>query len=250
MREEGMRTETHLRDDYDSAANTYDSYRFGTEGGRYTDQLEKDLLRRCLRKGSVLEVGVATGRFAIFLNSLGFDYAGIDLSRKMLELARKKARAQNWKPIILQMDAQYMHFQRSFDNVICVRTFHFLPKPLDALRSMGNSMNGNGRCLVTFETDNFPRRLALLMGLGKSEQRYYRREEVEEMLGVAGFRVLEEGSVFRLPVTLYRRSPRLLLSLLKRLDALWPWPVQEYVLGEHTSGDAERAESGGSSQKG
>src|SRR2546430_16698079 len=113
MREEGMRTETHLRDDYDSAANTYDSYRFGTEGGRYTDQLEKDLLRRCLRKGSVLEVGVATGRFAIFLNSLGFDYAGIDLSRKMLELARKKARAQNWKPIILQMDAQYMHFQRS-----------------------------------------------------------------------------------------------------------------------------------------
>jgi hypothetical protein len=89
-----------------------------------------------------------------------------------------------------------------------------------------------GKCLVTFETDNLLRRFLLFFGIGISEQYYYKISDVEDMLLKAGFKPVESGSVMRIPVTLYRKCPKSLLWILKRLERLWPWPMHDYVLGE------------------
>jgi hypothetical protein len=89
----------------------------------------------------------------------------------------------------------------------------------------------SGKCIVTFETDNFLRRVLLLFGIGTSEQYYYKISDVEDMYLKAGFTVVKSGSVMRLPVTVYRGCPRLFIPLVKQLEKLWCWPMHDYVLG-------------------
>ena len=227
-----MRSKARLQADYDEIGASYDKVRFGTAGGRYADQVEKELLWSVFEGNNALEIGTATGRFAVFLTKIGIDYTGIDLSQTMLRVTAKRARSPTAKLSLLQMDAEHIGLRSSFDCVLCIRTFHFLPHPLQALRSMNSALRTGGRCLVTFETDNPLRRISLNFGRTRSEQRYYHRKEVVAIFGVCGFRVLESGAVLRLPVTLYRYAPKRIMFLLKRLDSLWPWSMHEYVLGE------------------
>ena len=131
------------------------------------------------------------------------------------------------------MDASQLGFRSYFDYVLCIRTFHFLQKPVEALQGMLRALKPGGEALVTFETDNFLRRFLVFFGIGTSEQYYYKISDVEDMFLKAGFKIERSGSVMRIPVTMYRRCPKRLLWILKRLDRLWPWPMHEYVLGEN-----------------
>src|SRR5439155_23303858 len=119
------------------------------------------------------------------------------------------------------MDASQLGFRSYFDYVLCIRTFHFLQKPVEALEGMLRALKPGGAALVTFETDNFLRRFLLFFGIGTSEQ-YYKISDVEDLCLKAGFRVAQSGSVMRIPVTMYRRCPSLFLPMLKRFERLWP----------------------------
>jgi len=129
------------------------------------------------------------------------------------------------------MDASQLGFRSYFDYVLCIRTFHFLQRPVEALQGMLSALKQGGEALVTFETDNFLRRFLLFFGIGTSEQYYYKIPDVEELFLKAGFRVARSGSVMRIPVTVYRRCPRLFLPILIRFERLWPLPMHDYVLG-------------------
>jgi SAM-dependent methyltransferase len=227
-----MRAKRIVLKDYDRAAQSYDYLRFFSAGGRHADQIEKNLLSRIVTGKSALEIGTATGRFAVLLLGLGYEYTGIDLSLRMLQVTSRRTSFNSESRDLLRMDAEAMCFRPRFDNAICIRTFHFLPDPSLALRNIRDALTSGGRCLVTFETDNPIRKLALWLNLGRSQQRYYKRKEVEDLFRAAGFRVMESGSVLRLPVTLYRRTPKRLIWILRVLEQVWPWPTHEYVLGE------------------
>jgi ubiquinone/menaquinone biosynthesis C-methylase UbiE len=172
----------------------------------------------------VLEVGTATGRFAVSLTQRGAEYTGVDLSQKMLRTTFERT---NHSSSLIQMDGSKLGFRSYFDHVLCIRTFHFLQKPVEALGGMFDSLKPGGKCLVTFETDNFLRRLLLFLGIGTSEQYYYKISVVEDMFRQSGFNVIRSGFVMRLPVTVYRRCPRLLLLVMRRLERLWPWPMHD-----------------------
>ena len=217
-----------VKSDYDKNAGDYDRVRFGTPGGKYVNMKEQEFVARMLEGSSVLEVGTATGRFAVFLTRRGTEYTGVDLSQKMLRTTYERT---NHSASLVQMDACNLGLRPYFDHVLCIRTFHFLPKPVAALQGMSNALKPSGQCLVTFETDNFLRRLLLFFGIGTSEQYYYKISDVEDMFLKAGFKIERSGSVMRIPVTLYRRCPKRLLWILKRLERLWPWPMHDFVLG-------------------
>ena len=227
-----MRSKQLVSSDYDDAVQSYDNVRFGSPGGRYADQVEKDLLSRIVKGKTALEIGTATGRFAVTLLRMGYEYIGIDLSLAMLQVTSQRTSFAKERTHLVQMDAEQMSFRRPFDNVICIRTFHFLPNPSLALENFRNALKPEGRCLVTFETDNPLRRFALMLHLGRSRQRYYKRKDVEGLFHSNGLRVLGAGPVLRIPVTAYRRCPAKLLGVLRGLEHLWPWPTHEYVFGE------------------
>lgn len=142
-------------------------------------------------------------------------------------MLRTTSERTNHLASIVQMDGTRMGFRSYFDYVLCIRTFHFFQKPVEALQGMFNALKPSGECLVTFETDNLPRRILLFFQIGTSEQNYYKISDVEHMFLKAGFEPLRSGSVMRIPVTLYRKCPRPLLPLLTRLQRIWPWSMHQ-----------------------
>ncbi len=238
MIQKNARTTALVKSDYDKNATDYDRVRFGTPGGQYVNAKEQEFVASFIDRSAVLEVGTASGRFAISLINRGAQYAGVDISQKMLRTTYERT---NHAASLVQMDACNLGFRNNFDHVLCMRTFHFLPKPVDALQGMFNALKPGGECLVTFETDNFLRRILLFLGIGTSEQYYYEISDVQQMFHDTGFTVICSGSVMRIPVTVYRKCPRLFLPLLKRLETLWPWPMHDYVLGERPDAESYTA---------
>lgn len=228
MRRKNLRTASRIQADYEENAADYDRVRFGSIGGQYVNMKELEFVLGTIGSSSILEVGTATGRFAIPLTKRGAGYTGVDLSLKMLRTTYERT---NHAATVIQMDGCHLGLRQYFDYVICIRTFHFLPKPGEALHGMFTALKPAGKCLVTFETDNLLRRFLLFFGIGTSEQYYYSISDVEDMFLKVGFKIERSGSVMRIPVTLYRRCPKSLLGILKWLDRLWPWPMHQYVLG-------------------
>jgi ubiquinone/menaquinone biosynthesis C-methylase UbiE len=223
-----VRTTAVVKSDYDSNATNYDRVRFGTPGGRHVDRKEQGFVASIIQGSTALEVGTATGRFAVSLTRRGAEYTGVDLSQNMLRTTFERT---NHTASVVQMDGSQLGFRSYFDYVLCLRTFHFMQKPVEALQGMSDALKPGGECLVTFETDNFLRRLLLFFRIGTSEQYYYKISDVEDLFLRAGFQVVKSGAVMRIPVTLYRKCPRSLLWILRRLERLWPWAMHEYVLG-------------------
>jgi ubiquinone/menaquinone biosynthesis C-methylase UbiE len=107
-----------------------DDYEAWYEGsGRRADRLEKSLLLRLVDwidgSRTMLDVGSGTGHFARFLNSVGFQVVGLDVSLPMVcESARLGS-----PPTILG-DAHRLPFvDRSFDLVTMVATLEFVSTP-------------------------------------------------------------------------------------------------------------------------
>ena len=228
MRHKNLRSTSEVQQNYEQNVGNYDLARFGTIGGRYVNNVEQEFVASIIKGSRVLEVGTATGRFAVSLIQQRSEYTGVDLSQKMLRTTFERT---NHSASLIQMDASQLGFRSYFDYVLCIRTFHFLRKPVEALQGMFSALKPAGECLVTFETDNFLRRLLLFFGIGTSEQYYYKISDVEDLFLKAGFEIVKSGSVMRIPVTLYRRCPKSPLWILRRLERIWPWAMHEYVLG-------------------
>ena len=103
--------------DFDYIAEKYDDTRPPLPSKTLLKLLE------CLSdSGSLLEIGVGTGRIAIPLQENGIDVTGIDVSENMLEIARKKGLKKH-----MIADARALPFgDASFDSVLFVHVFHLL----------------------------------------------------------------------------------------------------------------------------
>lgn len=101
--------------------------------GYQADIQEKALLQWLLsgfpRAHSLLEIGCGTGHFTRWFCEMCLQVVGLDLSRQMLDKARKLN-----SPDLLQGDALMLPFpSRSFDLAVLITTLEFLPDPLKAL---------------------------------------------------------------------------------------------------------------------
>jgi ubiquinone/menaquinone biosynthesis C-methylase UbiE len=89
----------------------------------------KWLLARFPEACSILEAGCGTGHFTRWFGEQGLQAVGLDLSRPMLDEAKRLA-----SPQYLQGDALTLPFlTRSFDLVAMITTLEFLPDPIHAL---------------------------------------------------------------------------------------------------------------------
>ena len=73
---------------YDKESPFYYPKRFSSDGGKYIDLVQKELLTLYGKGPSLFEIGMATGRFVGFVEKSGWDYTGIDISARMLRLSR------------------------------------------------------------------------------------------------------------------------------------------------------------------
>ncbi len=119
-------------------------------------------------------------------------YTGIDLTPKMIEVAKKK----NMKGVELVVgDCENLPFaENSFDVVICCESFHHYPNPQDFFNSVYRVLRPNGRLVlrdVTMGTA-FGRwfcnkiEIPLINLKGKGDVHMYGRNEVQVLCKNAG----------------------------------------------------------------
>lgn len=203
-----------LRKRYDREYVAYDRTRSGWVSG-YVGLTEQKVILRHLKGNTILEIGSGTGRYASLLKNQ--NYVGIDLSRKMIGNARRKASV-----VLLSADGENLPFQDGvFDSVICSRTFRFLPEPLKALKEARRVLKKRGRCVVSvdFLKNYYLYRVAHFIFKKYPYETHYRCKEIVDLYIEAGFKTLSQNLLFNLPETIYSILPHRMWKLLQFMDA-------------------------------
>ena len=68
---------------------------------------------------NILDIACGEGTFAVAMSKQGIDIMGVDQSKEMLTIARKKAQVENVKVRFLQMDMRQLELTTTFDLVTC-----------------------------------------------------------------------------------------------------------------------------------
>ncbi|MFH0929159.1 MAG: class I SAM-dependent methyltransferase [Candidatus Aenigmatarchaeota archaeon] len=103
-----------MKSEFDSIAKYYDMFHKGNEGDLKFYQKEAS------KSSTVLDVGCGTGRLAIPIAKKGIKVVGIDMSKKMIDIARNKAKADGLgnKVKFLQRDMKKFNLRKKFDLII------------------------------------------------------------------------------------------------------------------------------------
>lgn len=120
---------------FDRAAGRYDDTRGYPSG--VAERIGQELLRvgRVPLRGSVLEIGIGTGRISLPLLAAGVNVSGVDISPRMLDRLRAKAEAARaadptrpWGTLdVREGDMTALPFaDASFDAVVAVHVFHLV----------------------------------------------------------------------------------------------------------------------------
>ena len=115
---------------FDCAAPIYDKTRGPPK--RVMEKLVKSLINELRGYGTILDVGVGTGRFAMPLQKTGFELVGADISTRMLRKATGRGVGNLFKS-----DVCFLPFKAaSFDATVCVHLLHLISEWKMALREI------------------------------------------------------------------------------------------------------------------
>ena len=109
-------------------------------------KLRRELLERA--SGEILEIAVGTGKNLDYYQDRS-QIIALDLSPRMLDIARKRAYKLHINASFLLMDAERLAFaDRSFDTVVDSLSLCTFPDPLIALEEMARVCRSEGRILL------------------------------------------------------------------------------------------------------
>ncbi len=130
---------------YTRIAKLYDLFQWPLEL-LHLSRLRSEVI--ALAKGKILEVGIGTGK-NLPLYPLSADLTGIDFSRGMLEIARRKtARLGLHSTTLINMDIEAMTFSdNTFDTIISTFVFCTVPHPDKGLHELYRVLKPGGKVI-------------------------------------------------------------------------------------------------------
>ncbi len=186
--------------EYDAEAENYDSSRFSDVFGLYLDDMHKRILEDYVdRKGHLLlEVGIGTGRFGIWLAKRGFKVVGVDISREMLKKTREKANKLHSNVDMVLADVHYLPFREClFDNCICINVTDHFSELRGFLEEVRYVIKPKGRFVFNFANFQSPY-LPIAIAINLSGRALFKRKilsrwltfkDIIESLAAVSFRV-------------------------------------------------------------
>jgi ubiquinone/menaquinone biosynthesis C-methylase UbiE len=127
----------------------------------FRDDAEEKLWKASLNeefgtdKLKILDIGTGNGSLALVLAELGHDVIGIDISERMLSVAKEKAKERGVNPDLRIGDAESLEFRdESFDAVVSRIVLWTLPHPEMAINEWRRVLKPHGRA-YTFEIESW-----------------------------------------------------------------------------------------------
>lgn len=131
---------------YDEIASQYEKRTWFDQHVLGVARLKKNLLSKA--SGKILEVACGTGSNLTFFPA-GSEVTAVDLSPKMLKIARENAIKHGLNVNFAVMDAEHLEFpDGSFDTVVSTLSTCTFPNPLKALQEIQRVCRPNGLILL------------------------------------------------------------------------------------------------------
>ena len=134
-------TESHMTKssvfDFDTVAHRYDKW-YNTPLGDMYDRLEKKAVAKHIKQDSkgkkLLEIGCGSGHWSKFFAGRGFEVTGVDVSNRMLQIAKNKNIPN---ATFHSSDAHSLPFEdNSFDVTVAITTLEFVANAELVLQEM------------------------------------------------------------------------------------------------------------------
>lgn len=163
-------------------------------------QAGTDAFIRCMKPGgTVLDLGCAGGMKSRVLSEQGFLVTGVDLSEKMIEIARREVPEVEFFAMDLREIAS---LQKTFDGIFCQAVFLHLSKQEvgDALLKLKDILNLGGVLYVAVKEQRPGQAEEGVLkenDYGYEYERffsYYRAEELREFFSKAGFEIVSQNA--------------------------------------------------------
>ncbi|HII00559.1 TPA: class I SAM-dependent methyltransferase [Methanosarcinaceae archaeon] len=136
---------------WDLASETFDTHAsHGIQSERERNAW-KNTLKKVFPGGrlKILDVGCGTGELSLLFAEMGHEVTGIDLSEKMLEKAKAKARARGMNLVFEKGDAESPAYEpASFDVVINRHLLWTLPNPRLAVANWKKVLREGGMAVI------------------------------------------------------------------------------------------------------
>lgn len=135
-----------IRHRYDRVAPFYDAMEWFMERRRFAKWREE--LWGRVEGNTILEVGVGTGKNFPYYPT-GRDITALDISPKMLDRARQRARDLSVDVELVEGDAQALPFEdNSFDTAVTTFVFCSVPDPVEGLRELRRVLQPGGQLIM------------------------------------------------------------------------------------------------------
>lgn len=189
--------ENAVSQEYDKLASTYDS-----RWQNYIDQSLSFLLNsiEILPQESVLDLACGTGELAklILAKNPQQQITGIDLSKDMLEVAKKKLKAYPNISLYNTSAASLPIADKSFDIVVCANAFHFFEFPQQVLAEIKRVLKPGGKVIIVDWCRDYILMKIIDVWLkitDPAHQKCYSAAEFNQILETAGFDIIKDDKI-------------------------------------------------------
>ena len=195
-----MRTLHSVEEEFDFKASVYENNRlsswYKTQGEQILHVLDPD------QHGVILDIGCGTGwLLRQFLKAHPeMEGIGIDLSGRMVDIARQKAKEENLtNTIFIKGEWEGLNLSKAGINVeskgisviVCVSAFHYFTNPYSAARKIYQCLSENGRFLLLDRAKENSLLTTIWDGLHRvlirDHVQFYRSTDLHRLLEETGF---------------------------------------------------------------
>ncbi len=165
---------------------------------------------------SVLELGCGTGIITLGIAEDAKEITGIDISEKMIEIAKSKAKEQNITNIDFQVGDAYALKQypdNSFDTILIFNVLHVLENPAVVLEEAKRILKHDGNLLTATDCYAEPAKILkrILLSIQKflkkigliSYLSFFEKKDLEKLIEGQNLTIKEKDIFFTNPVNYF-----------------------------------------------